>query len=340
MYEAITEPAKKAAVLAQEEASRLGHDQVSAEHLLLGLLREEEGVGGRALRSLGVNLTEVREGVERLVGRGEGDTDGQATFGPLYGEMLMAALDEAQRRGHPRLGTDDLLLILAEDAEGVTARALLERGTGLEQIRREVERRIELGEEDGPMAQRAPWRVSSDVPMFLHFAAYLNHRENLFESPDALSPTPRSPLEAYQWQRWWEQLVGFGNAEVSRNERLRPNPPEFTNLDDYPLVQALCRDYWNAFHEEWSRRDLKMRLVRLMHEQLQEVRVHEMVRTREAELGRPAHPFALEVDFVNWTGEYRQMIGEKRMVLGEVYLQRNNLDRLRELLEDRIYSLA
>lgn len=340
MYEAITEPAKKAAQLAREEAGGLGHDQVGPEHLLLGLLREEDGVGGRALRSLGIEPTETREAVGRAVGRGEESTGGPATFGRRYGELLMAALSKAQGRGHPRLGTDDLLLVLAEDAGGMPARVLGDLGVGPEQVRREVERRLPLGEEDTPMAQHAPWRMSSDVPEFLHFAAYLNHRENLFEDPDAPDPTPGAPPEARQWQRWWERLVGTGDAATLRDEALRPDPTEFTSPEDYPFVRALCRRHWDAFRGEWSGRNLKMRLVELMHDQLHEVRVQEMVSRREAELGRPARPFALEVAFVNWTGEYRRMIGNERLVLGEAYLQRENLDRLRELLEDKIVDLA
>jgi ATP-dependent Clp protease ATP-binding subunit ClpC len=82
MFEWFTERARKVVVLAQEEARRMEHNYIGTEHLLLGLLREDEGVAARALGSLNVTLDEVREQVESIVGYGEEGTGGQAPFTP------------------------------------------------------------------------------------------------------------------------------------------------------------------------------------------------------------------------------------------------------------------
>ena len=100
MFERFTERARKVVVHAQEEALRLKHDWIGTEHLLLGLLKEGEGVAARALNSQRVTLDEVREQVEAILGYGEEDTGGQAPFTPRSKRVLEAALREALQLGH------------------------------------------------------------------------------------------------------------------------------------------------------------------------------------------------------------------------------------------------
>ena len=124
MFERFTERARKVVVLAQEEARHFNHNYIGTEHLLLGLLREDEGVAARALTSLNVTLDEVREQVESIVGYGEEGTGGQAPFTPRSKKVLELALREALQLGHNYIGTEHILLGLVRESEGVAARVL------------------------------------------------------------------------------------------------------------------------------------------------------------------------------------------------------------------------
>jgi ATP-dependent Clp protease ATP-binding subunit ClpC len=128
MFERFTERARKVVVLAQEEARHFNHNYIGTEHLLLGLLREDEGVAARALGSLNVTLDEVREQVESIVGYGEEGTGGQAPFTPRSKKVLELALREALQLGHNYIGTEHILLGLVRESEGVAARVLSNLG--------------------------------------------------------------------------------------------------------------------------------------------------------------------------------------------------------------------
>jgi ATP-dependent Clp protease ATP-binding subunit ClpA len=144
MFERFTERARKVMVLAQDEARRFHHTYIGTEHILLGLVREGEGVAAQALSSLGVTLEEVRKQVESVVGYGEGGMDAQAPFTPRSKKVLELSLREAMQLGHNYMGTEHLLLGMVRENEGVAARISnldLEPG----RVRREVLRRI--GEE-------------------------------------------------------------------------------------------------------------------------------------------------------------------------------------------------
>ena len=137
MFERFTERARLVVVLAQEEARALGHNYIGTEHLLLGLLREEEGAGGRVLDSLGVTLEEVRGRVEQIVGRGDEAPPGQIPFTPRAKKVLERALREAIGLGHNHIGTEHILLALARE-EGVAAQILAGLDVSPERIRDEI----------------------------------------------------------------------------------------------------------------------------------------------------------------------------------------------------------
>src|SRR6058998_750629 len=137
MFERFTERARRAVVLAQDEARRLGHNYIGTEHVLLGLLREEEGIAARVLGSLGVTLDGVRGRVAEIVGRGEAAA-GQIPFTPRAKKVLELALREAISMGHGYIGTEHILLGLARENGGVAARMLLDAGVDAERIRGEV----------------------------------------------------------------------------------------------------------------------------------------------------------------------------------------------------------
>ncbi len=142
MFERFTERARKVVVLAQDEARHFNHNYIGTEHLLLGLLREDEGVAARALSSLNVTLDEVREQVESIVGYGEEGTGGQAPFTPRSKKVLELALREALQLGHNYIGTEHILLGLVRESEGVAARVLSNLGVDPDKVRREVVRML------------------------------------------------------------------------------------------------------------------------------------------------------------------------------------------------------
>jgi ATP-dependent Clp protease ATP-binding subunit ClpC len=113
-------------VLAQDESRTLGHDYIGTEHLLLGLVREEEGLGAQVLDALGVTIDEVRALVAQIVGRGSEVATGQIPFTPRAKKALELSLGEALSLGHNYVGTEHLLLGLVRENGGVAARILLE----------------------------------------------------------------------------------------------------------------------------------------------------------------------------------------------------------------------
>lgn len=142
MFERFTERARKVVVLAQEEARHFNHNYIGTEHLLLGLLREDEGVAARALVALNVTLDEVREQVESIVGYGEEGAGGQAPFTPRSKKVLELALREALQLGHNYIGTEHILLGLVRESEGVAARVLSNLDVDPDKVRREVIRML------------------------------------------------------------------------------------------------------------------------------------------------------------------------------------------------------
>ncbi len=145
MFERFTERARQVVVLAQDEARGLRHNYIGTEHLLLGLLREEDGVAALALDSLDITVQGVREQVARIIGQGDQVTSGQIPFTPRAKKVLELALREALRLGHNYIGTEHILLGLVRENEGVAARILLDFDTNAEKVRDEVIRMLGPG---------------------------------------------------------------------------------------------------------------------------------------------------------------------------------------------------
>ena len=162
MFERFTERARQVVVLAQEEARTLKHNYIGTEHILLGLLREEEGLAARVLESLDITVERVRAQVVRIVGSGEEVTSGQIPFTPRAKKVLELALREALSLGHNYIGTEHILLGLVRENEGVAARILLDFDADSEKIRNEVIRMLSgpggrrQGSGQGAARRRAP----------------------------------------------------------------------------------------------------------------------------------------------------------------------------------------
>lgn len=138
MFGRFTERAQKVLYLAQDEARRLGHPAVGTEHLLLGLLREGEGIAARSLQALGVDLDKVRKEVEKIVAPGELRPGEEVGLTPRAKKVLELAHEEGRRQGVSYVGTEHILLGLIREGEGVAARVLIAQGLSLDKVRRQV----------------------------------------------------------------------------------------------------------------------------------------------------------------------------------------------------------
>jgi len=161
MFERFTERARQVVVLAQDEARALKHNYIGTEHILLGLLREEEGLAARVLESLDITVEEVRAQVARIVGQGDEVTTGQIPFTPRAKKVLELALREALSLGHNYIGTEHILLGLVRENEGVAARILLDFDADAEKIRNEIIRMLSGagGGEQRPLPASPPVSV-------------------------------------------------------------------------------------------------------------------------------------------------------------------------------------
>jgi ATP-dependent Clp protease ATP-binding subunit ClpA len=141
-------------VLAQDEARRLKHNYIGTEHILLGLLREGEGLAARVLESFDITLDEARAQVLRIVGEGDTFASGQIPFTPRAKKVLELALREALSLGHNDIGAEHVLLGVVRENEGVASRILLDFDADAEKIRNEVIRM--LSAEKGRAWRAAP----------------------------------------------------------------------------------------------------------------------------------------------------------------------------------------
>lgn len=139
MFEKFTDRARRVVVLSQEEARMLAHDHIGTEHVLLGLIREGEGVGAAVLKGMGLTLEEVRRQVEESQGRGRSATPGHLAFTPPATQVLQGANRESLQRGLDYIGTEHILLALVRDGESVAARLLVGLGGDLDQVARTTE---------------------------------------------------------------------------------------------------------------------------------------------------------------------------------------------------------
>jgi Clp amino terminal domain, pathogenicity island component len=138
MFERFTDRARRVVVLAQEEARLLNHNYIGTEHVLLGLVHEEQGVAATALTELGVSLEAVRAQVEEIIGRGQRAPTGHIPFTPRAKKVLELSLREALQLGHNYIGTEHILLGVVREGEGVGAQVLVKLGAGPERIRQQV----------------------------------------------------------------------------------------------------------------------------------------------------------------------------------------------------------
>ncbi len=156
-----TERAKKVLVYAQDEATRFNHNYIGTEHLLLGLLREGDGIAAKVLGNLGVELNKVRSAVEFIIGRGERMVVGDINLTPRAKRVIELAVEEARRLGHNYIGTEHLLLGLVREGEGIAAGVLESLGVNLDKVRAQVVQVVSHGametqQRSGKKASKTP----------------------------------------------------------------------------------------------------------------------------------------------------------------------------------------
>jgi ATP-dependent Clp protease ATP-binding subunit ClpC len=154
-FEKFSERARRVLTVAQEEARNLNHSYIGTEHILLGLVREEEGVAARVLTNLGISLGKVRSAVEFIIGRGEKPSTGETGLTPRAKKVIELAIDEARQLGHNYIGTEHLLLGLLREGEGVASNVLDSFGITLERARAEAAHILTQGVPKAKMSRGA-----------------------------------------------------------------------------------------------------------------------------------------------------------------------------------------
>ncbi|HXM55322.1 MAG TPA: ATP-dependent Clp protease ATP-binding subunit [Candidatus Dormibacteraeota bacterium] len=179
-FERFTERAKKVLTLAQEEAERSHHSYIGTEHLLLGLLREGEGLAAKVLNNLGVEIGKVRQTIESVLGRNERIIIQQIIPTSRVKKVIEISFEEARRMGHAYVGTEHLLLGLLIEGEGIAAHVLEDLGATLDKVRAEIERLLhDSTMEDAEPAPKKP----SKTPLLDQFGRDLTDmaRKNLLD---------------------------------------------------------------------------------------------------------------------------------------------------------------
>ena len=153
-FDKFTERARRVLSLAQEEAQRFQHNYIGTEHLLLGLVRQQDGIAAQVLTNLGVELEKVRSTVEFIIGRGDRIVLGEIGLTPRAKHVLELAVDEAHLLNHPFIGPEHLLLGVVREGEGIAVGALESLGAPLVLVRAETLKMIQ--HKDPPKKQEPP----------------------------------------------------------------------------------------------------------------------------------------------------------------------------------------
>ena len=182
-FEKFTERARRVLSLAQEEAQRFNHNYIGTEHILLGLVRETDGVAARVLSNLGVELQKVRAAVEFIIGRGERTTPGEIGLTPRAKKVIELAVDEARRLNHNHIGTEHLLIGLMREGEGVAAGVLESLGINLDKVRGETSSILSQSSQSQQRGRRG--KSGSKTPMLDELGVDLTEQAKA----DKLDPT-------------------------------------------------------------------------------------------------------------------------------------------------------
>ena len=227
MFEGFTDQARRVVVLAQEEARRLNHNYIGTEHLLLGLLREGDGVAAEALEWLGISLEAVRAQVEEMTGQGLRAPTGHIPFIPPAKQALELSLQEALQLGHNHVGAEHILLGVSRQGEGGAAQVLAAVGADDAQVREQVRWLLTgEGERADPRARLVRMTVPADLrELEEQIAQVRRQREAAVEAKDvdraaALRGRERQlRADRARREREWMAAVDL-EAVIEENQRL------------------------------------------------------------------------------------------------------------------------
>jgi ATP-dependent Clp protease ATP-binding subunit ClpC len=163
-FDKFSERARRVLTYAQEEAQNLNHNYIGTEHILLGMVREEDGVAARVLASMDVNLAKLRSAVEFVIGRGEKPSSGETGLTSRAKKVIELAIDEARTLNHNYIGTEHLLLGLLREGEGVAAGVLDSFGITIDKTRAEITRVLSQGAINRGAPLKAGGRSQSKTP--------------------------------------------------------------------------------------------------------------------------------------------------------------------------------
>jgi ATP-dependent Clp protease ATP-binding subunit ClpC len=153
MNDRFTERVRKVLFIARDEAGQMQHDYIGTEHLLLGIIKEAEGIAAQALTRLGIDFEQIRQAVEDMVTTQSGTlTIGEIPFTPRAKRVLELSIDEARMHNHNYVGTEHLLLALIREGEGVAARVLQDLGADHEKVRKEIMKLLGSSQKGGEAA--------------------------------------------------------------------------------------------------------------------------------------------------------------------------------------------
>ena len=165
MFEKFTEGAIKVIMLAQEEARRMGHNFVGTEQLLLGVIGQRHGIGGRALAQVNVTLKKTRKEIEKYIGRGTGFVASEIPFTPRAKRVLEMSIHEGQDLGVNYVGTEHVLLSLINEADGIAMRTLDKLRVNIPKLRHLILTYIEEQQEDilkPPLTDQEKWSIARE----------------------------------------------------------------------------------------------------------------------------------------------------------------------------------
>jgi ATP-dependent Clp protease ATP-binding subunit ClpA len=238
MWQRFTERARRVIFFAQEEAGRLGENYVSTEHLLLGLVRENDSVAARILDRMGVSLGRIRNEIERQVTRGDGRLGQDMQLTPRAKRVIDLAYDEARQLSNNYIGTEHLLLGLIREGEGLAGRVLAKLGVELERTRREV---ITLQDNEGGAANRRepavtpPAQQNSGVAFAAAFAQ-LSDEDRAALTGDGLALNKLSADLQQCVQQMFESGVRSGAFILDPNALVRVNLTKVDGATHYTIT--------------------------------------------------------------------------------------------------------
>jgi ATP-dependent Clp protease ATP-binding subunit ClpA len=206
-FERFTERAKKVLTLAQTEAERSGHSYIGTEHLLLGLLRDDEGLAGKVLANLGVEIQQVRDAIELTLGRDERILIQQIIPTSRVKRVIELSFEQARLMGHNYVGTEHILLGLIVEGEGIAAHVLIDLGVTEVSVRSEIDRLIASSDPE-------------EAPKVLERRAHKIGQRVLVHEPDP------------PFRMWEGRIVGIDRMQIAVRVPGRPTGEEMVATVD------------------------------------------------------------------------------------------------------------